>query len=254
MARIKGILFDLGDTLLDFGPVSTERLFLEGARLAYSYLKELGQPLPPFRSFHRRQLWAIRWHYFKSHVTRREFNSLDVLGRVSKEMGHTLSPEQTEELAWLWYEPLSKCATVEDGLVELLEGFRSDGLRLAVVSNTFVPGQVLDRHLAQLGLLEYFPARLYSCDVVYRKPHPQIFRLALEQLGLAAREAIFVGDSFSADMAGAAQVGMVSVFKDPSGARRHRRISPDHRITSLLQLRDVVAGYNDVPSAAPDPA
>ena len=71
---------------------------------------------------------------------------------------------------------------------------------------------------------------------------------------LAPREAVFVGDSFSADMAGAAQVGMVSVLKDPSGVRTHRRIRPDHRIASLRQLREIVAAYNDVPGEGQDQA
>ncbi len=244
MTRIKGILFDLGDTLLDFGPVDTLKLFAEGARGAYAYLQRISQPLPKFAKFHRRQLRAVQWHVLKSHLTRREFNSLDVLGRTGRAMGHNLTPEQTEELAWLWYEPISRCVTVEDGLGEILEGFRRDGLALAVVSNTFVPGQVLDRHMAQLGLLEYFPTRLYSCDVRHRKPHPKIFSMCLERLGILPGEAIFVGDKLRADVAGAARVGMITILKDPSGARRSRRIRPDHRITSLHQLPEIVAGYN----------
>ncbi|MDY7010428.1 MAG: HAD family hydrolase [Planctomycetota bacterium] len=244
MTRIKGILFDLGDTLLDFGPVDTLKLFVEGARLAYAYLQQLGQPVPPFAKYHRRQLRAVQWSLLKSHLTRREFNSLDVLVRTSKSMGQKLTPEQTEELAWLWYEPLSRCVTVEDRLEELLEGFRRNGLSLAVISNTFVPGQVLDRHMAELGLLEYFPVRIYSCDVRYRKPHPKIFQICLDRLGISPSEAIFVGDKLRPDITGAAQAGIISVLKDPSGARRNHRIRPDHRITTLRQLPEIVAGYN----------
>ncbi len=245
MARIKGILFDLGDTLLDFGPVRIRGLFAEGALLAYGYLKKLGQPLPRFGLFHWKQLWAIRLQYLKSRLIRREFNSLELLGQLSEKMGHTLTPEQTSELAWLWYKPLGECATVEAGVRELLEGFRSDGLRLGLVSNTFIPGQVLDRHLAQLRLLEFFPWRIYSCDVLYRKPHPRIFGIALERLGIAAEEAVFVGDSPLADVAGAARVGMVSVLKDPTGRSRIGRIRPTHRIRSLRELPGIVRAYND---------
>ncbi len=244
MTRIKGILFDLGDTLLDFGPVETLKLFAEGARQAYSYLQRLGQPVPSFAKYHRRQLRAVQWQLLKSHLTRREFNSLDVLDRTSKAMGQNLTPEQTEEMAWLWYEPLSRCVAIEDGLGEMLEGFRRGGLVMAVVSNTFVPGQVLDRHMAKLGLLEYFPVRIYSCDVRHRKPHPKIFLTCLKRLGISPQEAVFVGDKLRADIDGAKQVGMVTVLKDPSGTRRHRRIRPDHRITSLQQLPEIIAGYN----------
>ncbi len=244
MAKIQGILFDLGDTLLDFGPVDTLKLFGEGARKAYAYLQQLDQPLPTFANFHRRQLRAVQWQLLKSHLVRREFNSLDVLGRTSRAMGHDLSLEQVEELAWLWYEPLSRCVTVEDGAGEMLEGFRRDGLALAVVSNTFVPGQVLDRHMDQLGLLEYFPTRIYSCDVHYRKPHPKIFQISLERVGISPAEAIFVGDKLRPDIFGSVRAGMISVLKDPSGVNRSRRIRPHHRITSLRQLPEIVAGYS----------
>ena len=244
MAKIKAILFDLGDTLLDFGPVDTLKLFGEGARQAYTYLQQLDQPLPTFAKFHRRQLRAVQWQLLKSHVVRREFNSLDILGRTSRAMGHDLSPEQVEELAWLWYEPLSRCVTTEDGLGEMLEGFRRDGLALAVVSNTFVPGQVLDRHMDQLGLLEHFPTRIYSCDVHYRKPHPKIFQISLERVGISSAEAIFVGDKLRPDIFGSVRVGMISVLKDPSGVRHSRRIRPHHRITSLRQLPEIIADYN----------
>ena len=220
MARIEGILFDLGDTILDFGPINTLGLFAQGARLAYRYLQRLGQPVPPFREYHRRQLRAVRFHYLLSRVRRREFNSLDVLGRQGEKMGHRLTAAQRLEVAWSYYWPLGRCATVEAGAAAMLADFRDRGLKLALVSNTFVPGGVLDRHLRMLGLLEYFPQRIYSCDVQYRKPDRRIFQLALERTGVSASRAIFVGDSLVADIRGARRAGMVTVLKDPTGARR----------------------------------
>ena len=91
--RIQGIFFDLGDTLLDFGKVDIASLFEAGARLAYDYLQRLGQALPPFGRFHRRQLRAIRWSYIKSRFTRREFNSLDIIAAMGQRMGHNLTHE-----------------------------------------------------------------------------------------------------------------------------------------------------------------
>ncbi|MFA6133674.1 MAG: HAD family hydrolase [Phycisphaerae bacterium] len=243
--RIKGILFDLGDTLLDFGHVDVVSLFEAGARLAYQYLLSLHQPLPPFAKFHRRQLWAVRWSYFKSHITRKEFSSLELIGRLGSDMGHNLSTEQLNELAWLWYEPLSRCATMEPVLIQSLKHLQDHGLTLALVSNTFIPAVVLDRHLRQAGLLEFFPVRVYSCDVFYRKPHPGIFRAALERTGLRACEALFVGDSPKADIAGANGVGMISVLKDPRGLHAHSSIRPRHTVKSIAELPAIVDGYGE---------
>lgn len=242
--RIKGILFDLGETLLDFGKVDVVGKFEAGARLAYQYLKGLGQPLPPFARFHRRQLWAIRWNYFKSRFTKREFNALEVMGRLSIHMGHQLSQDQTLELAWQWYEPLSLQAHVEPGTRELLSELRQQGLTLGLVSNTFVPGPILDRHLQQENLLDLLPVRVYSCDVRFRKPDRNIFALALERSHLEAASTLFVGDSLHADVDGSNHMGMISVLKDPAGRHGHGGIRPRHIIRNLQELREIVRGYN----------
>jgi HAD superfamily hydrolase (TIGR01549 family) len=237
---IKGILFDLGDTLLDFGQVDIPSLFEAGARLAYDYLQVLGKPLPPLARYHRRQLWAIRWSYLKSRITRREFNSLDLIGRLSVDMGHDLTPEQKDDLAWKWYEPLSKCATAEAGLHQTLKSIGDSGLKLGLISNTFIPAVVLDRHLRREGLLEFLPVRVYSCDVRFRKPHPAIFQAALDRLGTVAAETIFVGDSPKADIAGANRVGMISVLKDPRALHAKSPIQPRHTIRKLGELPELV--------------
>ncbi len=241
---IRGILFDLGDTLLDFGPVDTIDLFEKGAHLTYSYLEQLGVSLPSFGVYHRRQFRAVRWAYAWSHIIGREFNSMDMIGKLVSRMGFTLEPEQLAELAWLWYEPLGKQATVEPGAGEMLAAFTNDGISLGVISNTFIPAVVLDRHLDSLDLLQYLPVRVYSCDVRYRKPHPRIFRYALAEAGLEAAETMLVGDTPKADIRGARRAGLIAVLKDPSGKYAGHRIHPDHTITTLAELPQIVARYS----------
>lgn len=241
--RIEGILFDLGDTLLDFGELDVRALFESGARLAYEYLKSLGQPLPAFSRYHLMQLWSVRWNYFKSRITRREFNAMDIMGRLSRRMGHRLSDDQLLELAWRWYQPLSNVATVESGLRELLLRFQSRRLVMGLVSNTFVPGEVLDRHLQRENLLDLLPFRVYSCDARYRKPDGRIFAMALERSGLEPGQTLFVGDSIQADIHGANQAGLISVLKDPAGRYDHAGIKPAHRIHKLAEIDGILDQY-----------
>ncbi len=250
--RIKGILFDLGDTLLDFGKVDIPTLFELAAASAYAYLDELGANLPSFAAYHRRQYRAVRWHVLKSRLTGREFDALELIRRFARRLGVTLDREQALELAWLWYKPLGDGATVEDGALDLLAGFHEAGLRLGVVSNTFIPGETLDRHLAMVGMLELLPVRIYSCNVRYRKPHRRIFEAALVEAGLEAGQTLFVGDSLRADIFGANRAGMISVLKDPEQRYDHPRYRPRHRIHRLADLEEVLALYAD--GAAPDQA
>ena len=242
--KIEGILFDLGDTLLDFGQVNVIKQFEEGARQAYDYFKSLGQPLPPFEGYHRRQLRTVRWQYFLSHVRGRDFNALELMADLAERLGHNLTDEQLMELTWLWYEPVRRCATVEEGLADMLRRFRDAGLKLGLLSNTFIPAEILDRHLAEEDLIEWLPVRVYSCQLRYRKPHPAIFAEAAGLMELPAENLVFVGDSLRADIRGANRAGMVSVLKDPTGRKRHWRIRPAHRIRRLTELPRIVATYN----------
>jgi len=249
---IRGILFDLGDTLLNFGKVDTRGVFEAGAELSYAYLSERGFPLPSFSAYHRRQFRAIRWSVLKSRVTCREFSSLDLIRRTSRRMGHGLTEEQVLELAWKWYEPLRNCATVAPGTREVLSDLAGRGLSLGVVSNTFIPGQVLDRHLEMEGLLELLPARVYSCDVGYRKPSRRIFRIALDRAALPPEQTLFVGNLPRPDIAGARRAGLIPILKDPENHHEHTRTRPRHRIRDLRELPGLVEQYAGGPPAADD--
>lgn len=244
MAGVKGILFDLGDTLLDFGQVDTIELFEQGAHRAHDYLSELGLKMPEFHAYHRQQYRAVRWAYIKSRLTGREFNAMTLLSKLTEKTGHRLTDDQAAHLVWLWYEPLSKQATIEPELPDLLREWTDQGYKLGVVSNTFIPGEALDKHIEQVGLLHYLPERIYSCDVGRRKPHPSIFRIALKRLHLNPRETVFVGDSLPCDVRGANRMGMTSVLKDPTGDRHLRHIQPNYRIRRLAELREIL---NDQP-------
>ena len=57
------------------------------------------------------------------------------------------------------------------------------------------------------------------------KPHESIFRWALDQLGVEAREAAMVGDSVEDDIEGAAAIGMRGYLIDREG--RHPEGLPD---------------------------
>ncbi|MCY2926632.1 MAG: HAD family hydrolase [Planctomycetota bacterium] len=242
--RIQGILFDLGDTLLNYGAIDVPALFQAGAKLAYDRLQEWGLAIPRFARYHRRQLWGIRWSYFKSYLTGREFNAATLIARLHEELGLQLSPEQIRELTWLWYRPLRNVAHTEPGLADTLESFRRDGLILGAVSNTFVPGEVLDRHLREEGLLDLLPVRVYSCDVRHRKPDRAIFQIAAKRTGLPPASTLFVGDLLAADIRGSHRAGMISVLKDPLDKYVGGRIRPDHRIAKISDLRRIIDGYN----------
>jgi putative hydrolase of the HAD superfamily len=100
---------------------------------------------------------------------------------------------------------------VPSGLPEALERARSQGLRLAVVSNS--EGQ-LNQLFEQVGLAAHFELVVDSALEGVRKPDPEIFRRALNRLGVAPTDALYAGDIPSIDVVGARAAGMEGVLID----------------------------------------
>lgn len=81
--------------------------------------------------------------------------------------------------------------------------------RLALISDTgYSPGRVLRQVLRHNDMLHHLDALYFSDEGGRAKPDRLIFRGVLEQLGVAAAEAVHVGDIERTDIAGAHGAGM----------------------------------------------
>ena len=211
--KIKAVLFDFGETLLTFGRVNTLHLFRQGARLSYNYLKDSRQPIGNFQWYLYRSLLSLWMHSLASNITGSDFDSLALLKKTGIKKGICLDDQQWEKVACLWYEPLSRIAKVEPDIAETLNTLKNLGLKLGLVSNTFVPRCCLEKHLAQYGILDFFELRLYSYQVGFRKPDTKIFRTAAAKIGELPENIMFVGDRLDNDIKPALKLGMSAVMK-----------------------------------------
>jgi HAD superfamily hydrolase (TIGR01549 family) len=242
--QIKAVFFDLGETLLSFGRIDSGRLFKEAAELSYSFLRQLGQKVGSFKLYFLRNLVSIRVHYLLSNIIGRDFDSLALLKKLGRKWQLQLSEEQWQQLAWLWYEPLSKIVTIETNIIETLEKLKNAGLKLGIVSNTFVHSSTLDRHLAQLGLLDYFPMRIYSYNCAFRKPDRRIFQMAADKVGEEPARSMFVGDRLDYDIKGALKARMRPVLKKAYTNNGKKIPKGVLRINSLSELPEVIEKIN----------
>jgi len=94
----------------------------------------------------------------------------------------------------------------------LLDSLRSRGIKTGLVANSWPdPARLLRADVESFGLTEQFDVIVFSEEVGFRKPQPEIFLHALAQLGVDPENAMFVGDRLDTDVQGAAQVGMATV-------------------------------------------
>ena len=242
---LRAVLFDLGDTLIDFEPMDTRAVFRMAAGSTYDFLTQRRHALPPFEEYCRRQHSMVKWAYFWAKIKRKEFNSMKLLGDFCARLGAILTTSELTELAWLWYVPLIQHSSTEPETADVLTELRDAGLKVGLVSNTFIAPEIHDRHLEMLNLLDLIPMRVYSSEVGHRKPDSRIFQIALDRLGVSATETVFVGDLVKTDIVGASRMGMKTVLKQPWGsARSHQKA--DIVIRSIAELPAVLDGLDPV--------
>jgi FMN phosphatase YigB (HAD superfamily) len=100
--------------------------------------------------------------------------------------------------------------------------------------------------LEDYGLHSHLDAVVISEEVGFRKPRREIFDAVLEALTVEREEVLHVGDSLTADVAGAASMGIQSVWltrrvKDPEQAlARHDGPRPDYQIDDLSEIEGIL--------------
>lgn len=104
--------------------------------------------------------------------------------------------------------------TLYEEVPDVLRELRGDGLRIGLISNTQRSLSVFERHFELDGL---FDVAISSSEHGFMKPHPSIFEEGLRRAGVAAADAVMVGDSVPHDIAGALRLGMRGVLVARSG-------------------------------------
>jgi putative hydrolase of the HAD superfamily len=95
--------------------------------------------------------------------------------------------------------------------------------------------------LHKVGLLGYFDPVIVSGDHGYRKPDRRLFQLALDGMGVAAGNALYVGNDMFRDIFGAREAGLTTVlFDSDQGLKAYRDCAPDYTITDLRALLEIL--------------
>ena len=167
--------------------------------------------------------------------------------RIAKTHGMEVTSEQGDELWEAWnLGGLFMNREAYPDVVPTLTALRDRGFRLASVTNRGYSGPDFWEEVRQLGLDELFETIVVSCDVGYLKPHPRIFEIALQRLGVEAAECLMVGDDLRADVEGPKTLGMMAVWRRPpankrvesptDGRAREAMVRPDYAVDQMAEL------------------
>jgi putative hydrolase of the HAD superfamily len=136
--------------------------------------------------------------------------------------------------AW-FFEDCEDLVAAYEGCLDML-GMLSERYILGVITNG--PPEIQRRKYDALRVEAHFRPDLFlpSGAIGYHKPDPRIFRHALKLAGVAADEAIMIGDWPEADIVGAQRAGMRGVWFNPEERRAPPGIVPDATISCYADL------------------
>ncbi len=176
----------------------------------------------------------------------REVDLAELLREWAGRYGVSLTDEQVSTaLTTIGRQWVGAALTVMPHSRETLQMLRRAGLRIALVSNCFIPVEYCRDELQHQNLADLFDCTVFSSEVGYRKPSPRIYeeaigRISLDGDGLDLSRVLFVGDSPAYDVIAPAAMGMKTALVAASAgvwpAADYERAQPDFRIDSVAEL------------------
>jgi len=231
MKTYQHLFFDLDHTIWDFEANAKDAL-----RESYLHHELALRGIEPFDSFyeryayHNKRLWD---RYSKGLIIQRElkwkrmFLTLVDFKIGDEPLARSLSQDFLDRL------PIR--TKVFPYTFEILDYLRQKQYKLHLITNGF--NRIQEMKLVNAGLQDYFEVMVTSERSGCLKPNAQIFEYAMQVTGARPDTSIMIGDNLIADIQGAANFGMDSVFTNHiEDAREH---VATYEVRHLKELEDI---------------
>ena len=220
---IRYVLFDVDDTLLDFGKA-------EAAAIRKTF-ERIGIPVTDELIRRYSEINAQQWSRFEKGEITREKLLTERFDILFSELGINVP----SEMAQASYEYLLGIGHYfVDGAEELLQALK-DKYELYIVSNG--NASVQDRRLKSAGIIPYFKDIFISERVGFNKPSAEFFEACFERIpGFEKDKAVIVGDRLSSDILGGINAGVKTCWFNPRGDAPDPDIPADYEIKHLNEL------------------
>jgi HAD superfamily hydrolase (TIGR01549 family) len=203
--QVRAVLFDLDDTLFDHRHSS--RSGLAAVRERYPSLQQAA--IEEVWKMHSSILEEIHLRVLYGEMTLDDAQQ-ERMRRMFLHYGDPVSAaEEIANAAQCYRQHYQSARQTVPGSLPLLQSLHGR-VRIAIVSNNMLDEQV--EKLQFLGLASLVDVLVVSEEVGVAKPDPAIFREALKRIDCEPHEVVMVGDSWSADILGAQQLAIRSIW------------------------------------------
>lgn len=227
MKRYHHLLFDVDDTLLDFG--AAERVAL---RLLF---EEHAFPFTPETEAAYRRINHDLWRAFERGAISRDEVLHTRHSRLFKEFGREVDGAAMDRI---FSRHLEAGHQLVDGAYDLIVSLKDD-YHLYLVTNGV--STVQDKRLRGSGLHPLFKGIFVSEDTGYQKPMKQYFDHVFARIpGFSASTALIIGDSLTADIQGGHGAGLDTCWFNPGAKTNGGGVTPTYQIQRLDELHQIL--------------
>ena len=207
MDNVKAIGFDLFNTLITADPGALG----EALRRLIGSLTESGLLLD-WDSFKQAYREAAFRFINEAHSTGKETHNRFWISTALTSLNQAIPPDDPciSKAVEAYFSAFFDYCRPVPGTREMLAKLKGT-YRLGLLSN-FTHAPAIKNLMERMGLTPYFQALLVSGEIGFRKPHPMVFELLAEKLGIEKHYILYVGDDLEPDVFGARQAGLRPVW------------------------------------------
>ena len=199
MGRYRAVVFDLWGTLVD------ELTYPEANRLVYRQRVDETADLLGLD----RDAFAGAWAAGAGERLVGAFSTEGALRHICRELGVEPDACRLRAGVEVRFEYVRDALSPRPGTVETLSALRDLGYGVGLISNC---SEEVSAMWSSTPFAPLMDTAVLSYDVRLAKPDPKIYEMAVEGLGVAAEECLYVGDGTSNELTGASRVGMTAVL------------------------------------------
>lgn len=244
---IRGVIFDLGSTLIHFNG-DWPTVLDSGLDALTVSLREQGLAMDTdaFREAFREETEGSQRGRALDYVER---TSAAVLRLVLGRFGYPDVEDAVVERAIAALFAVSEAHWQPmPGLSQTLTRLRDAGLRLGMISNASDAANV-QRLIDKAQIQSWFDPIVISAAVGIRKPDPRLFERVLKVWELPADDVVMIGDTLGEDIRGAQSAGIFAIWitadaNTPANQAHAGAIRPDASVAALEEVPDLISRLN----------
>jgi HAD superfamily hydrolase (TIGR01509 family) len=240
---IRGVIFDLGSTLIRRTGLELERV--KCAALASHAAARWGCRDSAALAARLLEVRLAGWQ--RAEAEQVEVPATASFTEAFAAAGIDAADAVLAEAEAVFFEPELQMSRLYPSASETLAALAGMGLRVGMISNATSHRLVVDivrRH----GIERYLDPIVTSAGHGRTKPHPDIFLHVLRQWRLRPDAAVMIGDNLGADILGANTVGMRSILVDiephPDNPKFEASAAPSARVVDLRDIPAVLRRWN----------